>query len=78
MDKRAKPFEGDFVVQRGNPGSFVNNNMEGLMAYKEIRKKRLVESTESNEINNLKSDVDSLKNDMSQIKDLLLKVLENK
>ena len=77
MDKR-KHFDGDFVVQRGNPGSFINNNIDGLMAYKDIRNKRMAISSENNEINNLKSDVDSLKNDISQIKDLLLKVLENK
>ena len=78
MDKREKVFDGDFVVQRGNPGSFVNNNIESLIAYKEMRRQRLLESVESSEINNLKSDVNSLKNDISQIKDLLLKVLENK
>ena len=76
-DNRLKPFEGDFVLQRGNPGSFVNNNMEGLSAYKEIRRKRIIESSNI-EINNLKNDVTALKNDITQIKELLLKAIENK
>jgi hypothetical protein len=78
MDKR-KPFDGDFVVQRGNPGSFVNNNIDGLLAYKEMRNRKLSEtSNKSDEINNIRDEVNIIKNDILQIKDLLIKVLESK
>lgn len=77
MDKR-KILDDDFVQQRGNPGSFVNRDIDGLLAYKESRMKRMLEADKINEINNLKEDVKSLKDDISSIKELLTKVLENK
>ena len=80
MDKR-KVLEDNFVFQRGNPGAVVNRDIDGLLAYKEARRKRLLEETNKpdiNEINSIKEEVSSLKNDISQIKSLLEKVLENK
>lgn len=77
MDKR-KVVDDQFVVQRGNPGAIINRDMNGLLAYKEARMKRLKEQHAATEINNIKEDVSNLKSDISQIKELLIKVLENK
>jgi hypothetical protein len=74
MDKR-KVLDDEFVQQRGNPGAFVNRDIDGLLAYKEARQKRMLEASE---INNLKEEIDSIKSDISSIKDLLTKALENK
>lgn len=77
MDKR-KVLEDEFVQQRGNPGAFVNRDIDGLLAYKEARQKRMLEASKINEINNLKEEIDTIKSDISSIKDLLTKALENK
>lgn len=45
-------------------GYIVNKDSEGLAAYKMKRKKQT-------ELNNMKDDIDQLKNDMQEIKELL-------
>ena len=77
MDKR-QVVDDQFVIQRGNPGSIVNRDMNALEEYKNIRNKRYEEQRATSEINNIKEEVNNLKSDISQIKDLLIKVLETK
>jgi hypothetical protein len=57
-----------FVKQPDNPGSSLNTDLAGLKAYK-LRKQK--EQQKENEINNLKQE-------LSEIKDLLLKLIDNR
>jgi hypothetical protein len=68
----------DFVVQKNNNGALLNYNMGALKAYKEARKKALNSTSENNQINNLKEELNTLKSDIDDIKALLIKVLETK
>lgn len=70
--------ENDFVVQKNNTGALLNYNMKALKAYKEARKKALNSASENDQINKLKEELNTLKNDISDIKTLLIKVLETK
>lgn len=68
----------DFVVQKNNNGALLNYNMGALKAYKEARKKALNSASENDQINKLKEELNTVKNDLSDIKTLLIKVLETK
>ena len=67
-----------FKMLKGNPGALVNSDVEALEEYKARRKKILIENDKKNDVENLKQDVDIIKNDLADLKNLLLKVLENK
>jgi hypothetical protein len=68
----------DFVVQKDNSGALLNYNMRALKAYKEARKKALNPASENDQINKLKEELNIVKNDLSDIKTLLIKALESK
>jgi len=67
-----------FVRQGDNPGALLNVDNEGYKNYKETRRKVLENYSKMEQINKLTDDVNNLKNDISDIKQLLMKVLESK
>ena len=67
-----------FKMLKDNPGALVNTDLEALEEYKIKRKILLQQSNKNDNIDNIKQDVDLLKNEISDIKSLLLKVLEAK
>ena len=67
----------DFAIQKGNPGAILNKDIDGLRTYKDKRKQQQQTEEKINEVEFLKEDINSMKNDLSDLKNLLLKVLEN-
>jgi hypothetical protein len=67
-----------FKMLKDNPGALVNTDLEALEEYKIKRRNLLQQSNKNDNIDNIKQDVDLLKNEISDIKSLLLKVLEAK
>lgn len=67
-----------FVGQDDNPGAILYTDEVALRSYKENRRKRLAAQQSESEINTIKQDVDSIKSDMAELKQLLMKVLESK
>jgi len=65
-----KKIEDSFETQRDNPGAYINKDNKALQAYKQTRD-RVLNPVENNEIN-------SLKEEIKELKQLLLKVLEGK
>lgn len=63
-----KKIDDSFETQRDNPGAYINKDNRALQAYKIARSKAL-NPVENDEIN-------SLKEELKEIKQLLLKVLE--
>jgi coenzyme F420-reducing hydrogenase delta subunit len=68
--------EDNFKFSKDNPGALINSNLEALEDYKIKRKNMLLKSNSINEVDTIKEDVNLLKNELSDIKSLLLKVLE--
>lgn len=67
VETKILPVDG-FLRQPENPGAIINVDNNGLKAYKQ---RRQVENTRDSEINNLKQEI-------SELKDLLKQVLEKK
>jgi hypothetical protein len=65
--------EGTKLVRDTRSGAIINQDKNGLDEY--LNKRRVLES-QKNEINNVKSEVKELREDITEIKSLLLKLLE--
>lgn len=65
-----------FTIHPGNTGSLINEDLAGLDAYRLARRRKMDHDAKLNEINNIKDDVQNLKQDMSDIKNLLQALLE--
>jgi hypothetical protein len=65
--------EGTKLVRDTRSGAIINQDKNGLDEY--LNKRRALES-QKNEINNVKSEVKELREDITEIKSLLLKLLE--
>ena len=65
--------EGTKLVRDTRTGAIINQDKNGLDEY--LNKRRVLES-QKNEINNVKSEVKELREDITEIKSLLLKLLE--
>jgi hypothetical protein len=57
------------IVRDTTTGALLNTDLNGLQAYKKAKKKNA-------EIDDLKQKVNSIENDVSEIKNLLLKIVE--
>jgi hypothetical protein len=66
------------VRQFNNPGALVNTDADGFHAYKMARRKHSENQDRIDQINTITEEVNTLKNDISEIKQLLMKVLESK
>ena len=67
MKKKALPTDG-FVRQEGNPGAIINVDKNGLQAYKLKREAEMRKE----------ADINTLRDEMTQIKNLLTQLLEKK
>ncbi len=65
--------EGTKLVRDTRSGAIINQDKNGLEEY--LNKRRALES-QKEEINNVKSEVKELREDLTEIKSLLLKLLE--
>ena len=65
--------EGTKLIRDTRSGAIINQDKNGLDEY--LNKRRALES-QKNEINNVKSEVKELREDITEIKNLLLKLLE--
>jgi len=65
--------EGTKLIRDTRSGAIINQDKNGLDEY--LNKRRALES-QKNEINNIKSEVKELREDITEIKSLLLKLLE--
>jgi predicted transcriptional regulator len=65
--------EGTKLVRDTRSGAIINQDKNGLDEY--LNKRRALES-QKNEINNIKSEVKELREDITEIKSLLLKLIE--
>jgi len=65
--------EGTKLVRDTRTGAIINQDKNGLDEY--VNKRRALES-QKEEINNVKSEVKVLREDITEIKSLLLKLLE--
>ena len=65
--------EGTKLVRDTRSGAIINQDKNGLDEY--LNKRRALES-QKNEINNVKTEVKVLREDITEIKSLLLKLLE--
>jgi len=65
-----------FEVPKNNPGALINTNLVALEEYKKTRKELSLNKDSNVDI--LKQEINTVKNDLSELKNLLLKVLENK
>lgn len=66
-----------FIRQYDNPGALLNTDDEGLKGYREARRRILDNQHKIAQINNIQDDVNSLKTELSELKQLLIKVLES-
>ena len=73
MDNQEKAY----VIQKNNPGAYLNVDMKGLNLYKQKRN-MILNKQDDSEINNLKEQVTSLQNEINDLKALLIKALESK
>lgn len=64
---------GTTLFRDTNSMALINKDQNGLQDY---LKKRQAMANQKNEINNIKSDIDGVKKDMTEIKSLLLKLLD--
>jgi hypothetical protein len=64
-----------FLRSMDNPGAVVNIKDDNLIAYKKHRKQMNELHYSIGKINNLEKEVNSLKGDLTEIKELLVKVL---
>ena len=67
-----------YVTQKNNPGAVLNIDMNGLNVYKQARLKALNPQPENNEINIVKQELSEVKDQLQELKSLLVKVLESK
>lgn len=67
-----------FIRQIDNPGALLNVDDDGLRNYREARSKILQNQRKMEQINTIEQEMESLKSEMSDIKQLLMKVLESK
>ena len=65
--------EGTKLVRDTRSGAIINQDKNGLEEY--LNRRRALES-QKEEINNVKSEVKELREDLTEIKSLLLKLLE--
>ena len=63
------------LVQDRRPGAILNTNRTEIESARKIKEKK---RKENEVIKNLSSDVDTLKNDMKDIKELLFRLVEDK
>lgn len=56
----------DFVRLDGNPGALINKDNDGLSAYKQAKRRALMQ----------KEEINTLKDEVSQLKDLVNQLLE--
>lgn len=68
----------DFEPQRNNPGALLNKDFDKLNAYKQARKSHFDTQHKIEEINTIKEEVNLIKNELADLKILLIKALENK
>lgn len=73
MDNQEKTY----VIQKNNPGAYLNIDMKGLNLYKQNRNK-ILNKQDDGEINNLKQQVTTLQSEIQELKALLIKALESK
>ena len=66
-------IDGTSFYRDTNSMALINKDVSGLEEYK---MKRHMMATQKDEINKVKSEIASVKNDMNEIKSLLLKLLE--
>jgi hypothetical protein len=64
-----------FARSSNNMGALVNVQDDNLIAYRKQRKNISKMISDSDKINNLEKELGNIKEDMSEIKQLLLKVL---
>jgi len=64
-----------FVRSNNNMGALINVQDENLIAYRKQRKHVTKMINDSDKINNLEKELGDIKEEMSEIKQLLLKVL---
>lgn len=64
-----------FVRSNNNMGALINVQDDNLIAYKKQRKHVTKMINDSDKINNLEKELGGIKEEMSEIKQLLLKVL---
>lgn len=65
-----------FVAPKNNHGALINNDHRGLEAYRKHRMEREKLFNATNRINTIEEEVRDLKNDISDLKALLIKALE--
>ena len=75
MKKKMKRVEGSDALYRTDSGAFVNTDQAALDAYK---KKRAASTRKEETINNLSSELQEAKAEISELKEMLRKVLESK
>jgi hypothetical protein len=73
--ENTKSNEG-FVRSQSNKGAIINVDNENYNAYKKQRQHMLEVSGGMGKINTLEHELNNIKEDMSEIKQLLLKVLD--
>lgn len=74
MQKEYEPF----IKLPENPGAAINIDDTNLDNYKKSRMQRLEMQKKVDEINSVKQEVDGLKSDINDIKNLLQQLLEKK
>lgn len=67
--------EGTYFVRDIENMALINNNINELEQY---NLKRKLNQQKTQEINNIKCEISSMKDDISQIKEILIKILDNK
>jgi len=65
--------EGTKLVRDTRSGAIINQDKDGLETY--LNRRRIMES-QKEEINNVKSEIKELKEDLADIKSLIIKLLE--
>jgi hypothetical protein len=67
-----------FALARGNSGAAINIDRQSYGSVWTQRKLAQENIDKNNEINNLKDQIESIKQDQADIKELLIKLLEKK
>lgn len=66
-----------FIRQQDNPGALLNTDSNGLKNYREARSRILHNQHKIEQINKIEQEMVTLKTELSDIKQLLMKVLES-
>ena len=69
-------MKNDYKPHPGNSGSLINTDLNGLDSYILARRKLQQQQAKIEEINTIKEDVQSLKQDFTDIKNMLQALLE--